>query len=484
MARVALPPPLPVELVAELRAFLGDEGVLVDPSEMLVYESDGLVAYRVPPRAVLLPRDTAETSRVVRALASHRIPFVARGAGTGLSGGALALEEAVVVSTARMRAVIEIDAANQRARVQPGVINAELSRIVASHGLYFAPDPSSQSACTLGGNVAENAGGPHCLKYGVTTDHVLGLTVVLPDGVVATLGGAGDTVGYDLVGLWVGSEGTFGIATELTLALSRLPEARATMLAIFDRLDDASHAVSAVIGAGLLPAALEMIDQATIRAVEASIFAAGFPTDAAAALVIEFDGARAGIDAEAADAARICRERGAREVRLAADDVERETLWRGRKKAFGAMGRLAPELLVQDAVVPRTALPRVLARVIEIGAEHGLRVANVFHAGDGNLHPCILYDRRDPDELRRVEHASREMMRVCIEAGGTVTGEHGIGLDKRDYMPGVFDEITLQAMCAVKRVFDPAGLANPAKILPLRVCREWVGPGTRVEVPA
>ncbi|HEX6588272.1 MAG TPA: FAD-linked oxidase C-terminal domain-containing protein [Longimicrobiales bacterium] len=484
MARVALPPPLPAELAAGMREILGDEGVLVDPSEMLVYESDGLVAYRVPPRAVLLPRDTGETSRAVRALAARRIPFVARGAGTGLSGGALALEESVVISTARMRAVLEIDAPNLRARVQPGVINAELSRIVAAHGLYFAPDPSSQSACTLGGNVAENAGGPHCLKYGVTTDHVLGLTVVLPDGTVVELGGTGETIGYDLTGLWVGSEGTFGIATELTLTLSRLPEARATMLAIFDRLDDASHAVSAVVGAGLLPAALEMIDQATIRAVEASVFAAGFPTDAAAALVIEFDGARAGIDAEAADAARICSERGAREVRLAADDVERETLWRGRKKAFGAMGRLAPELLVQDAVVPRTALPRVLARVIEIGAEHGLRVANVFHAGDGNLHPCILYDRRDPDELRRVEHASREMMRVCIEAGGTVTGEHGIGLDKRDYMDGVFDQATLQAMCAVKRVFDPAGLANPAKVLPVRVCREWVGPATRVESSA
>ena len=484
MALVELPPPLPEELVAELHAALGDEGVLVDPSEMLVYESDGLVAYRVPPRAVLLPRDTAETALVVRALASRNIPFVARGAGTGLSGGALALEESVVISTARMRAVLEIDAPNLRARVQPGVINAELSRLVAPLGLYFAPDPSSQSACTLGGNVAENAGGPHCLKYGVTVDHVLGLTVVLPDGTVATLGGAGETPGYDLVGLWTGSEGTFGIATELTLTLTRLPEARATMLAIFDQLDDASQAVSDVIGAGLLPAALEMIDQATIQAVEASIFAAGFPTDAAAALVIEFDGARAGIDDEARRAAEVCTRRGAREVRLARDDVERETMWRGRKKAFGAMGRLAPELLVQDAVVPRTALPRVLARVIQIGAEHRLRVANVFHAGDGNLHPCILYDRRDPDQLHRVEIASREMMQVCIDAGGTVTGEHGIGLDKRDYMDALFDQPTLEAMCALKRVFDPAGLANPAKILPVRVCREWVGPATRIESAA
>ncbi|HUF13467.1 MAG TPA: FAD-linked oxidase C-terminal domain-containing protein [Longimicrobiales bacterium] len=482
MAGVTLPPPLDAGLAAELRALLGDEGVLTSPSEMLVYESDGLVAYRVPPRAVILPRDTAETAFVLRALAEQRIPFVARGAGTGLSGGALALEEAVVVSTARMGQVLELDAANRRARVQPGVINAELSRLAAPHGLYFAPDPSSQSACTLGGNVAENAGGPHCLKYGVTTDHVLALTVVMPDGSVLEMGGDGETIGYDLVGLWVGSEGTFGIATELTLALASLPEARATMLAIFDRLDDASHAVSDVIGAGLLPAALEMIDQATIRAVEASIFAAGYPVDAAAALVIEFDGARAGLDEEAARAADICTARGAREVRLANDDTERDALWRGRKKAFGALGRLAPELLVQDAVVPRTALPRVLARVMEIGAEHGLRIANVFHAGDGNLHPCILFDRRDPDQLERVERASREMMRVCVEAGGTVTGEHGIGLDKREYMNGLFDEPTLQAMCSVKRVFDPAGLANPAKVLPVRVCREWVGPATRVKV--
>ena len=482
MASVELPPPLPAELIEELCAMLGREGVLVDPSEMLVYESDGLVAYRVPPRAVVLPRDTAETSLVVRALAAHSIPFVARGAGTGLSGGALALEQSVVVSTARMRGVLELDAANRRARVQPGVINAELSRLAAPHGLYFAPDPSSQSACTLGGNVAENAGGPHCLKYGVTTDHVIGLTAVLPDGAVIELGSHGETIGYDLVGLWVGSEGTFGIATELTLTLSLLPEARATMLAIFDRLDDASQAVSDVIGAGLLPAALEMIDQATIRAVEASIFAAGYPTDAAAALVIEFDGARAGIDDEAARAARICSARGAREVRLARDDLERDALWRGRKKSFGALGRLAPELLVQDAVVPRTALPRVLARVMQIGAEHQLRIANVFHAGDGNLHPCILYDRRDPAELERVERASREMMQVCIDAGGTVTGEHGIGLDKREYMSGLFEQPTLEAMCAVKRAFDPTGLANPAKVLPVHVCREWVGPATRLEV--
>lgn len=481
MAGVILPPPLDADLVAELSDLLGDEGVLTSAAAMLVYESDGLVAYRVPPRAVVLPRDTDETARVVRALGDRGIPFVARGAGTGLSGGALALEEAVVVSTARMQRVLDIDAANRRARVQPGVINAELSRLTAGHGLYFAPDPSSQSACTLGGNVGENAGGPHCLKYGVTTDHVLGLTVVLPDGSVVELGGAGETVGYDLVGLWVGSEGTFGIATELTLALSALPEARATMLAIFDRLDDASHAVSDVVGAGLLPAALEMIDQATIQAVEASIFAAGYPTDAAAALVIEFDGSRAGLDEDAARAAAICTERGAREVRLASDDIERDALWRGRKKAFGALGRLAPELLVQDAVVPRTALPRVLARVMEIGAEHRLRIANVFHAGDGNLHPCILFDRRDPDQLERVERASREMMRVCVEAGGTVTGEHGIGLDKREYMSGLFDEPTLQAMCGVKAVFDPRGLANPAKVLPVRVCREWVGPATRVE---
>ncbi|HEY8469839.1 MAG TPA: FAD-linked oxidase C-terminal domain-containing protein [Longimicrobiales bacterium] len=473
---------LDAALVAELRRIVGPDGVITDPAALLVYESDGLTAYRVRPSAVVLPRGTAQVAAVVRRLAGAGVPFVPRGAGTGLSGGALALEGAVVVSLARMDRILSIDPENRRARVEPGVVNARLGRAAAAYGLTYAPDPSSQAACTIGGNVAENAGGPHCLKYGVTSNHVTGLTVVLPDGEVVELGGGGgETVGYDLVGLFVGSEGMFGVATEIEVRLVPEPEAVETLLAIFDRVDDASRAVSAIIAEGFLPAALEMADQATIRAVEESVYAGGFPTDAAAALVVEFDGPRAGLVREAERAAEVCRREGAREVRRARDEAERQRFWNARKKSFGALGRLAPDLLVQDAVVPRSKLPAVLARIYELAAEHRLRVANVFHAGDGNLHPCILFDRRDADEVARVAQASKEMMRACVEAGGTITGEHGVGYDKREYMELVFSDATLEAMCGVRRVFDPRGLANPGKVFPVRVCREWVGPATQFE---
>jgi glycolate oxidase subunit GlcD len=472
--------PLDAGLVRELAAIVGEEGVIAEPGRLLVYESDGLTAYRVTPRAMILPRGTAQVADVVRLLARADIPFVPRGAGTGLSGGALALEGAVLIGLSRMVRILELDPANRRARVEPGVINARLSREAAPHGLHYAPDPSSQSACTIGGNVAENAGGPHCLKYGVTSNHILGLTVVLPDGEVVRLGPrAGEQQGYDLVGLFVGSEGTFGIATEIEVRLTPLPEAVETVLGIFDRIEDASHAVSAIIAEGLLPAAMELIDQATIRAVEESVFAAGYPTDAEAALVVEFDGPLAGLADEAERGTRICAEHGAREVRRTRDETERATLWQGRKKSFGALGRLAPELLVQDAVVPRTKLPAVLAEVMRVRDAYRLKIANVFHAGDGNLHPCILFDRRDADEVQRVEAASREIVAACVAAGGSITGEHGIGYDKREYMELIFSDAELEAMCAVRRVFNPRGLANPAKVLPVRVCREWVGPGTR-----
>ncbi len=471
---------LPVALVDELRAIVGQEGVITSPGALLVYEADGLVAYRARPRAVVSPRDTAETSAVVALLWREGIPFVARGSGTGLSGGALALEGAVLLSTARMDRIISIDPANRRARVQPGVVNVTLSSEVASRGLYYAPDPSSQTVCTIGGNVAENAGGPHCLKHGVTLNHILGATVVLSSGEVVELGPRnGEELGYDLLGLFVGSEGTFGVATEIDVRLSRMPTDVETLVALFDRLDDASRCVSAIIADGLLPAALEMVDREAIVAVEASVYAAGLPTDLEALLIIEFDGMGPGVRADALRCAQVCEQRGAREVRRANDAVERQKMWYARKKAYGAMGRLAPDVMVQDAVVPRSKLPMVLRQVYDIAASHGLRLCNMFHAGDGNLHPTILFDRRDAAQVTAVEHASKEMMRACTEAGGSITGEHGVGIDKREYMDLIFSEQELSAMCDVRGVFNPRGLANPAKVLPIRVCREWVGPATR-----
>ncbi len=460
---------------------MGDRGLITDPAHLLVYESDGLTAYRHPPRAVVLPRNGEETARTVRAIANAGIPFVPRGAGTGLSGGALAVGGSIVVCTARMNRIIEVDAENRRARVQPGVVNANLTEATRPHGLYYAPDPSSQSACTIGGNVAENSGGPHCLKYGVTSRYIRSLEVVLPDGRVVALGGAGrDTDELDLVGLFVGSEGCFGIATEIEVELLPLPQGIHTLLGIFDELEDAGRAVTAMIAGGLLPAALEIIDGATIRAVEESVFAAGYPTDAAAALVVEFDGIEAGLQAEAARAEAACFEAGAREVREATSAEERAALWKGRKKAFGAMGRIAPDLLVQDATVPRTQLPDVLSRISEIGKSYDLKIANVFHAGDGNLHPNILFDRRDSAEMARVERASKEIMQVCVDAGGTITGEHGVGLDKRDYMTLIYSNETLEAMNDVRRVFDPLGICNPGKVLPDSVLRGR-GPHASVE---
>jgi glycolate oxidase subunit GlcD len=461
-------PTLPSGVARRLAEIVGPAHVVTDPDRLVVYESDGLTAYRVLPLGVVLPASTDEVAEVVRVLHREGIAVVPRGAGTGLSGGALPTEGGVVVGTARMNRVLEIDPVNRLARVQPGLINARLTEAARPHGLYYAPDPSSQSTCTLGGNIAENSGGPHCLKYGVTTRYVTGLTVVLAGGRVIELGGAGRSSdgGLDLVGLFVGSEGCFGIATEIEVRLLPLPESVRTLLGIFDAMEAAGQAVTAIIGSGLMPAAVEIVDGPTIRAVEASVYAGGYPVDAGAALVIEFDGTDAGLDADAEQAAACCREAGAREVLRARDAAERAKLWNGRKKAFGAMGRIAPDLLVQDATVPRTRLPEVLARVSEIGERYRLHIANVFHAGDGNLHPNILFDRGDSDELHRVERASKEIMALCVEAGGTITGEHGVGVDKRGYMRLVLGERELAAMAAVKGVFDPDGLLNPGKVLP------------------
>jgi glycolate oxidase subunit GlcD len=429
------------------------------------------------PRLVVLPGTREELIAVIRILADAGVPFVPRGAGTGLSGGALAGGDAVLVVLTRLDRILTIDARHRYAVVEPGVVNARLTAAVAPHGLHYAPDPSSQTACTIGGNVAENAGGPHCLKYGVTTNHVLALEVVLADGRVTTLGSpGGEPWGPDLVGLFVGSEGNFGIATRITVRLVPTPRVIRTLLADFTSLRGAGAAVSAVIASGIVPAALEMMDRSCIRAVEDSVYAAGYPRDAAAVLLVELDGmAEAAVTAEQRTVQDLLLAHGARTVRAAADVRERERLWQGRKKAFGAMGRLSRDLVVQDAVVPRSALPDVLETIAAIAADAGLVVSNVFHAGDGNLHPNISFDATDPAVTARVESASAAIMATCIAAGGTITGEHGVGVDKLRYMPLVFDADSLTAMRAVRLAFDPSEQVNPGKVVPLHTCREWAG---------
>jgi glycolate oxidase subunit GlcD len=458
-------------LIDNLSAIVGREHVLSKPDELLVYECDGLPHHKYRPRAVVFPASTEETSEIMRELARANVPFTPRGAGTGLSGGALALNSGVVIEMARMRKILRIDVENLLAVVQPGVVNLQVSRAVAPHGLYYVPDPSSQPSCTIGGNIAESAGGIHCLKYGTTTDHVLGCRVVLAGGEVVDIGQG--VPGYDLLGTFIGSEGTFGIATEATLRLAQTPPAVRTLLAEFLEVNDASHAVSAIIAAGVMPAALEMMDREIIRAVEKSVFAAGLPPDAGAALLIELDGIEAGLDDEAEKVKSICMEYGARTCRYARDEAERKKLWAARKGAFGAIGRISPDSMIQDAVVPRSRLPQVLGAAYDIASRYQLRIANVFHAGDGNLHPLICFDSRFPDDVRRVKEAGRELMQVCVAAGGTITGEHGVGFDKRELLPLVFSEADMDAMLRVRAAFDPLGLCNPGKIVPmLRGCGE------------
>ena len=458
-------------LVEELRDIVGDHNVLVEPDELVVYECDGLPQHKHLPRAVVFPNSTEETSQLLALLSDEGVSFAPRGAGTGLSGGALAVDRGVVIELARMRRILNIDTANRVARVQTGLVNAQLSRAIAHHGLYYVPDPSSQPSCTIGGNIAENGGGIHCLKYGTTTDHVLAARIVLSDGSVVDLDS--NRAGYDLLGTFVGSEGTFGIATEATVKLSRIPPAVRTLLADFLNVDDASRAVSAIIAAGMLPAALEMMDNEIIRAVEASVFTAGLPVDAQAVLLVELDGAEAGIDDEAEKAKTILREHGARSVHLAADEKERKKLWAARKGAFGAVGRLSPDIMIQDAVVPRSRLPEVLAETYRISDRYKIKLANVFHAGDGNLHPLICFDLRRGDDLERVRQAGREIMESCVRAGGSITGEHGVGLDKSGYLPLIFSEDDMEVMLRVRSAFDPSGLCNPGKIIPLpRGCGE------------
>ena len=463
----------------EMETLLGPGGVLSDPEELLVYESDGLTLFRALADFVVFPRTAEHVSALVRLANREKMPFVARGAGTGLSGGCLPSEGGLVISLMRMNRVLEVDYDNQLAVVEPGLVNLHLSWAVGPQGFYYAPDPSSQQACTIGGNIANNSGGPHTLKYGVTTNHVLGLEVVLPNGELMWLGGkTRDPQGYDLVGLFVGSEGTFGIATKIAVRILRKPEAVKTVLAVFDQVDQASEAVSAIIGRGLIPAAMEMIDQLTIEAVE-DAFGCGYPRDAAAALLIELDGLSVGMEAQAARVIEACRDAGARDVRAARDEAERQALWRGRKSAFGAYGRVSPAYMVMDGVIPRTKLPYVLRRVNAIVAEHGLRVGNVFHAGDGNLHPNILYDPRKPGEEARVVAAGGEILKVCAEVGGSISGEHGIGSEKLDHVGMMFGPADLDVMARVRAVWNPTGRCNPGKIFPShRACAEG-GPAYR-----
>src|SRR5213080_1809090 len=464
-------------LVDTLAEIVGPRHVRTALPERLTYAKDGLPTHRRVPGVVVLPGSRDEVIAVVRLLGALGMPFVPRGAGTGLSGGALADGDAVLIVLTRLNRILKIDARNRLAVVEPGVVNVRLSLAAAPHGLQYTPDPSSQTACTIGGNVAENAGGPHCLKYGVTAQHVLALEVVLADGRIVELGSpGGEPWGPDVVGLFVGSEGNFGIATRIAVRLLPLPRAVRTLLAAFDSLRAAGEAVSAVIASGIVPAALEMMDQSCIRAVEDSVYAAGYPRDAAAVLLVELDGhSDEAVAADSATVQELLAAHGAASIRVAADTAERDRLWQGRKKAFGAMGRLPRDLVVQDAVVPRSALPDVLETIGRIAAAYQLTVSNVFHAGDGNLHPNISFDARVPGLRTRVDAASTAIMEACVAAGGTITGEHGVGLDKLRYMPLIFDAESLAAMRAVRRAWDPEERVNPGKVVPVHACREWAG---------
>ncbi len=468
---------LPASFAAELQAALGTAHVITEPEQLRVYECDGLTGHRAVPELVVLPGSTEDVQAVLRACHRERVPFVARGAGTGLSGGATPVAGGVVVSLARMNRILEVDLESQRVVVEPGVANLDVTRAVAAHGFFYAPDPSSQQVCTIGGNVAENAGGAHCLKYGFTTHHVTGLTFVLPDGEIVELGGkALDPEGPDLLGVIVGSEGTLGIATRITLRVVRTPPSVRTLLAGFHTMDAAGGAVSDIIAAGVMPSAIEMMDRLTIEAAEHAV-APGYPAGAGAVLLVELDGVVEQVEDDAAEIERICLECGAFELRAATSDADRALLWKGRKSAFAAMGRIATDYYVQDGVVPRTRLPEVLRQIEELSEQHGLRVGNVFHAGDGNLHPLVLYDSGADGETERARELAEAILDACLDAGGSLTGEHGVGMDKACSMPRMFSERDLRVFERLRRAFDPLGICNPGKVIPTpRLCGEVPGP--------
>jgi len=453
-------------LIRELENILGTLAVLHGPEDLLLYEYDGS-AEKGRPDAVVFPTTTAEVSRIVKLAALYNVPIVGRGAGTGLSGGALARSGGLMIAFTRMNRILDLDLENQRAVVQPGVVNLDLTRAVEHAGLYFAPDPSSQKSCTIGGNVAENAGGPHTLAYGVTTNHVTALELVLPDGQIVRVGSKqGDSSIYDLAGLFVGSEGTLALITEITVKLSRKPEAVKTLLAIFDTIDDTSETVADITARGITPAACEMLDGWTLRTVEDYIHA-GFPLDSAAVLLIEVEGLTEAVAAQAASIDEICRAHHAREVRVARDDKERDLLWKGRKNSFGALGRVAAGIYVLDGVIPRSKLPQTLRRIQAIGEQYGFRIGNIFHAGDGNLHPIVLYDPRDAEQFTRAMQASAEIIRYCVEVGGSLSGEHGIGMEKSELMPLLFSDADFALMRRVHDAMNPVCSLNPGKIFPL-----------------
>jgi len=459
-------------LLKELRQILGKANVLDSAVDLQHYKYDAYLEERRPD-AVVFVHTTEEVAGVVRACDKYGVPFVPRGGGTNLTGGTIPSKGGVVLEMVRMNRILEVDRANLRARVQPGLFNLDLGTHLAPLGYQYLPDPASQKAATLGGNVAENSGGPHCFKYGVTTNHVLGLTLVLPDGTVARIGGkAPDASGYDLTGVFVGSEGTLGICTEIVVRIMRLPEGVKTLLAIYDSIEAGSETVSAIVAAGMVPATLEMMDQPVLKAVE-EFMHCGYPLDCATVLIIELDGLKDDLEIQARAIEDLCRAHGAREVRVAKNDAERAALWAGRRGAFGAVARITPSYLVCDGTVPRTALPQVLRKVAEVSQRYQLQIPNVFHAGDGNLHPLILFDWRDADQKARVMKAGMEILELCVAVGGTISGEHGVGLEKIDAMRLVHGEAEIRAQLRVKRAFDPKDLANPGKMFPRpeEVCR-------------
>ncbi|HVS28321.1 MAG TPA: FAD-linked oxidase C-terminal domain-containing protein [Solirubrobacteraceae bacterium] len=461
-------------LAARLEAVCGAEHVITHRHALQTYASDGLLQYSVAPAVAVLPGSADELRAVVRTCFEAGVPWVARGSGTGLSGGALPVSDGVLIVVSRLRRVIEVDLSNQRVVVEPGVTNTEISQAVApTH--FYPPDPSSQIVCSIGGNVAENSGGAHCLKYGFTTNYVMGLEVVLSDGELVTFGGKhSNSPGYDLAGAFVGSEGTLGVATQITLRVVPVPESVRTLVAFFAATDEAGQAVSDIVSAGIVPAAAEMMDQLAIEAAEGATHA-GYPRDAGAALVVEIDGARTECAARFNQVVELCERNRATAIRVAGDEAERQLIWKARKSAFAAMGRVASHYYVQDGVIPRTRLPEVLRRIDELGHEYGMRVANVFHAGDGNLHPLICYD--GADQAARAEELAGKILDVCVEAGGSITGEHGVGFDKKGYMPRMFSEPDLDAFQRLRCAFDPGGLANPGKVMPTpRLCGEVPGP--------